>query len=166
MWTGADFRNAGTYLYQRETVSHFLHYTSTLASTVKCHSVCKHHQVAFAFTLTQAWIKCGSGEHCSQEMTRKNEEIITDDHINVYCDMKRTFHFKALFLRKKIILSIPALTHPSIHPSIHSLKNKNKEKKKQTPPQKKHTHTPTPTHSHACGDTSQNSCIYWVPISK
>ena len=25
----------------------------------------------------QGWIKCGSGEHCSQEMTRRIEEIIT-----------------------------------------------------------------------------------------
>ena len=25
----------------------------------------------------RGWIKCGSGEHCSQEMTRKIEEIIT-----------------------------------------------------------------------------------------
>ena len=25
----------------------------------------------------QGWIKCGSGEHCSQEMTRKIEETVT-----------------------------------------------------------------------------------------
>ena len=30
-----------------------------------------------AFTSSQGWIKCGSGEHRSQEMTRKIEEIIT-----------------------------------------------------------------------------------------
>ena len=27
--------------------------------------------------ITQGWIKCGSGEHRSQEMTRKIEEIVT-----------------------------------------------------------------------------------------
>ena len=28
-------------------------------------------------TANQGWIKCGSGEHRSQEMTRKIEEIVT-----------------------------------------------------------------------------------------
>ena len=34
-------------------------------------------QVMNFICITQAWIKCGSEEQQSQEMTRKNEEIIT-----------------------------------------------------------------------------------------
>ena len=41
-------------------------------------------KLAFKFC-RQVWTKCGSGEHCSPEMTREIEGIVT------LCDMKKTF---------------------------------------------------------------------------
>ena len=49
----------------------------TIEETINRHAKSQGGIVGFSRSLSQGWIKCGNREHCSQEMTRKIEEIIT-----------------------------------------------------------------------------------------